>query len=50
MNGSFAAEHGIGRTKKVIYNELMGEAERDLRLKIKMSIDNQNIFNKGVVN
>ena len=50
MNGSFAAEHGIGRTKKVIYNELRGEAERDLRLKIKKSIDNKNIFNKGVIN
>ena len=49
MNGSFTAEHGIGRTKKAIYNELRGEVERDLRLKIKKSIDNQNIFNKGVI-
>lgn len=47
--GSFAAEHGIGRSKKLIADELRSPVERNLMRKIHESIDPKNIMNPGVI-
>lgn len=47
--GSFAAEHGMGKTKINIANELRSKTERDLMKKIQHAIDPEDIMNPGVV-
>lgn len=47
--GSFAAEHGLGRSKIYLADALRSEVERDLMLKIKQSLDSKNLFNPNVL-
>ncbi len=47
--GSFAAEHGLGRSKIYLADALRSEVERDLMLKIKQSLDARNLFNPNVI-
>tara|TARA_B100000780_G_C21113575_1_gene450258 strand:- start:1176 stop:2576 length:1401 start_codon:yes stop_codon:yes gene_type:complete len=49
MGGSFAAEHGIGRTKIAVANALREPAEKDLMLRIKNSLDKNGQLNPGVL-
>ena len=47
--GSFAAEHGLGRTKVAYADVLRSPAERGLMRLIKQAIDPKNLMNPGVV-
>ena len=47
--GSFAAEHGIGRSKLAIADELRSPVERELMAKIHNALDPENLMNPGVV-
>lgn len=47
--GSFAAEHGLGRSKIALADGLRGGVERDLMRRIKDAFDPQDILNPGVV-
>ena len=49
MGGSFAAEHGIGRTKLGLADVLLDPVERDLMAKIKKSLDYTGQLNPGVL-
>lgn len=47
--GSFAAEHGIGRTKTDIADQIRSTTERDLMSCIRHAFDPENRMNPGVV-
>ncbi len=47
--GSFAAEHGIGRTKTAIADSLRSPVERTLMARIQRAIDPNNRMNPGVI-
>ena len=49
MGGSFAAEHGLGRTKIVLADALRDPVERIMMLRIKKSFDDTNQLNPGVL-
>ncbi len=49
MGGSFAAEHGIGRTKIVLADILRDPMERNLMAQLKKSLDDTNQLNPGVL-
>lgn len=49
MNGSFAAEHGLGRTKIMLADDLRDPIERDMMRSIKNSFDDTNNLNPGVL-
>lgn len=49
IGGSFAAEHGLGRAKISVANQLRSPVERDLMNTLKRSIDPQGTFNPGVI-
>lgn len=49
FGGSFAAEHGIGRTKNAIADTLRSPIERALMARIHQAIDPGDIMNPGVV-
>jgi FAD/FMN-containing dehydrogenase len=49
MAGSFAAEHGIGRTKIVLADVLRDPVERNLMAQLKKSLDDSNQLNPGVL-
>lgn len=49
MGGSFAAEHGLGRTKTTYADQLRSTAERALMTSIKFALDPKNILNPGVL-
>lgn len=49
MGGSFAAEHGLGRTKIVLADALRDPVERIMMLRIKKSFDDTNHLNPGVL-
>ena len=49
MGGSFAAEHGLGRTKIVLADAIREPVERKMMLRIKNSFDNTNQLNPGVL-
>ena len=49
MGGSFAAEHGLGRTKTVLADMLRDPLERDLMARIKKSLDESEQLNPGVL-
>jgi FAD/FMN-containing dehydrogenase len=47
LDGSFSAEHGIGRLKPYMMPEWRGGAELDLMRKIKAALDPQGLLNPG---
>lgn len=47
--GSFAAEHGIGRSKTAIADQLRSPVERQLMTQIQRAIDPKNLMNPGVI-
>lgn len=47
--GSFAAEHGVGRSKIGIAQMLRSPVERDLMARIHRALDPKDIINPGVV-
>jgi FAD/FMN-containing dehydrogenase len=49
MGGSFAAEHGLGRTKTALADMLRDPFERDLMAHIKKSLDESEQLNPGVL-
>lgn len=49
MGGSFAAEHGVGRTKIALADALRSGVERDLQRKIKLAFDPGCLANPGVI-
>ncbi|MGI9247471.1 MAG: FAD-binding oxidoreductase [Woeseiaceae bacterium] len=49
MGGSFSAEHGVGRVKKVYLERYRGGAEIELMRRLKKTLDPQNILNPGKV-
>lgn len=49
MGGSFAAEHGLGRSKVVLADALRSTVERDLMAQLKRSIDPDRLMNPGVI-
>lgn len=49
MGGSFAAEHGLGRSKVALADTLRDPVERDLMKRIKCAIDDNGILNPGVI-
>lgn len=49
MGGSFAAEHGLGRSKVALADSLRDPVERGLMTRIKHSIDGRGILNPGVI-
>lgn len=49
MGGSFAAEHGLGRSKVALADTLRDPVERDLMKRIKCAIDDSGILNPGVI-
>ena len=49
MGGSFAAEHGLGRTKTALADLLRDPLERDLMARIKKSLDESGQLNPGVL-
>lgn len=49
MGGSFAAEHGIGRTKIDLADLLQDPLERNLMFHLKKAIDETNNLNPGVL-
>ena len=49
MSGSFAAEHGIGRTKIMLADILRDPVERNLMAQLKKSLDDANQLNPGVL-
>ena len=49
MGGSFAAEHGIGRTKTLMADVLRDPAERNVMARVKKSLDGTNQLNPGVL-
>ena len=49
MDGSIAAEHGIGRYKRELLKAVKSELELDMMRKIKRALDPNNILNPGRV-
>jgi FAD/FMN-containing dehydrogenase len=49
LDGSFSAEHGIGKLKPYMMPEWRGGAELDLMRRIKAALDPQGILNPGKV-
>jgi FAD/FMN-containing dehydrogenase len=49
LDGSFSAEHGIGRLKTDMMEEWRGGAELDLMRRIKAAVDPQRVMNPGKV-
>lgn len=49
MEGSFAAEHGLRRTKTALADLLRDPLERDLMACIKKPLDQSGQFNPGVL-
>lgn len=49
MKGSFAAEHGLGRSRIAMANALRDPVERRLMAQIKTALDPQNLLNPGVI-
>ncbi|MER3357880.1 MAG: FAD-binding oxidoreductase [Hoeflea sp. D1-CHI-28] len=49
MGGSFAAEHGLGRTKAALADTLRSPVERDLMRRIKESLDPGLVLNPDVI-
>lgn len=49
MGGSFAAEHGLGRSKVALADALRPRIERDLHRRIKMAFDPAGLLNPGVI-
>ena len=49
MGGSFAAEHGHGRTKVVLADALRDPVERNLMASIKSALDDSKQLNPGVL-
>ncbi len=49
MEGSFSAEHGIGRLKRDELRRYRSEAELELMRKVKNALDPDNIMNPGKV-
>ena len=47
LDGSFSAEHGIGRLKPYMMPEWRGGAELDLMRRIKAALDPKGLFNPG---
>lgn len=48
LRGSFAAEHGLGRSKVALADTLRDPIERQLMKRIKLALDAKNIMNPGV--
>ena len=49
MKGSFAAEHGLGRSKIILADDLRDPIEREMMRSIKNSFDDTNHLNPGVL-
>lgn len=49
IGGSFAAEHGLGRSKVALADRLRSPAERQLMARIKAALDPEGVFNPGVI-
>lgn len=49
LGGSFAAEHGLGRSKVALADALRSPEERALMAAVKRAIDPTNLMNPGVV-
>jgi FAD/FMN-containing dehydrogenase len=49
LDGSFSAEHGVGRLKKPYLEQYRSGAEIDLMRSLKRALDPQNILNPGKV-
>lgn len=49
MGGSFAAEHGLGRTKVALADRLRDPLERALMARLKSAFDEKGNFNPGVI-
>lgn len=49
MHGSFAAEHGLGRTKIALADHHRGPVERRLMAAIKRALDPDDVLNPGVI-
>ncbi len=49
FNGSFAAEHGLGRSKVALADKLRSPVERSLMRTLKRAIDPDEIMNPGVI-
>ena len=49
LDGSFSAEHGIGKLKPYMMPNWRGGAELDLMQRIKHAIDPQGLMNPGKV-
>ena len=49
LGGSFAAEHGLGRSKVALADELRDPIERDLLNRIKLALDPDWGLNPGVI-
>jgi len=49
MKGSFAAEHGLGRSKVALADTLRHPIERQLMARFKSALDKKNLFNPGVI-
>lgn len=49
MGGSFAAEHGLGRAKVDLADQLRDPLERELMERLKSAFDSASILNPGVI-
>lgn len=49
MGGSFAAEHGLGRAKVALADQLRDPVERELMVRLKAAFDENGILNPGVI-
>ena len=49
MGGSFAAEHGLGRSKVTLADTLRHPIERQLMAQLKNALDEKNLLNPGVI-
>lgn len=49
MGGSFAAEHGLGRTKVALADKLRASVERELMARVKSAFDTKGTLNPGVI-
>lgn len=49
LGGSFAAEHGLGRTKIALADALRSKVERTLQWRIKAALDPVGVMNPGVI-
>lgn len=49
LGGSFAAEHGLGRSKVALADTLRDKTERDLMRRLKACLDPEGLLNPGVI-